>query len=37
MSKTRIYAGNFPSDIREREIEDLFEKVRQDCGSTRGH
>jgi len=26
MSKTRIYAGNFPSDIREREIEDLFEK-----------
>ena len=27
MSKTRIYVGNLPNDMRERELEDLFDKV----------
>ena len=27
MSRSRIYIGNLPSDCRERELEDLFEKV----------
>ena len=27
-NKCRIYVGNLPNDIRERELDDLFEKVR---------
>lgn len=26
-----VYCGNLPEDIREREVEDLFAKVRADC------
>jgi RNA recognition motif-containing protein len=28
---TRIYVGNLPLDIKERELDDLFYKVRKDA------
>ena len=29
MIPTRVYVGNLPIDVREKDIEDLFYKVRQ--------